>query len=80
LLAEGSLLLAVKVTPRCSKSEVTATTPEGVLKARLAAIPEKGKANEELRRLLSDFFAVPKSGVEILLGKSSPHKRVRITR
>lgn len=80
LLACGSLIVSVKVTPRCLRSEVTAITPEGFLKARLAAIPEKGKANDELRRLLSNFFAVPKSGVEILSGEASRYKRAKITR
>ena len=70
----------VKVTPRCSKSEVAGLTPDGVLKARVAAVPEKGKANEELQRLLADFFAVARSGVAILTGESAPLKRIRISR
>ncbi len=72
-------MLAVKVSPRASRSEVTGMTPEGVLKARLAAIPEKGKANQELRRLLAEWFGVGISGVEIVAGETAQQKRVRIS-
>ncbi|MCU1291376.1 MAG: hypothetical protein JWP08_226 [Bryobacterales bacterium] len=80
LRAEGTLILSVKVIPRASKSDIAGITPEGVLKAKVAAIPEKGKANEELRRLLAEFFAVSKRSVEILSGETAQHKHVRITR
>jgi uncharacterized protein len=79
LRAEGTIVLAVKVIPRASRSEVVAISPDGSLKVKLAAIPEKGKANEELRRLLAEFFGVSKRGVEILSGETAQHKRVRIT-
>jgi uncharacterized protein len=79
LRTEGTVLLAVKVIPRASKSEVVGINPDGSLKAKLVAIPERGKANEELRRLLAEFFAVSKRDVEILSGETSQHKRVRIT-
>jgi uncharacterized protein len=78
LARDGSLMLAVKVSLRAPKSEVVGVAEEGALKVRLAAIPEKGEANEELRRLLAGFFAVSKSGVQIVAGETARHKRVRI--
>jgi|tagenome__1003787_1003787.scaffolds.fasta_scaffold20931309_2 uncharacterized protein (TIGR00251 family) len=79
LTFEGALLVAVKVTPRAATSEVVGLADDGTLRARIAALPEKGKANEELRSLLSRYFGVPKGNVVIVSGASSAHKRVRIT-
>lgn len=79
LRLERSLLLAVKVTARAATSEVMGMAEDGVLRVRVAAVPEKGKANEEVRCLLSRYFGVPKSKVEIVSGETATRKRVRIT-
>ena len=79
LQREGSLVVAVKVIARAARSELLGLMEDGTLKARLAAVPEKGQANEELRRLLADYFRVGKNSVELLAGESSRHKRVRIS-
>lgn len=51
---------------------------DGTLQIRLAAAPEKGRANEELRSVLADVFGVSKSRVEVISGQSARHKRVKI--
>lgn len=79
LARERSLLLAVKVTPRAGRSGVAGLGDDGSLRVRIAAVPEKGKANEELRSLLSRYFGVSKSNVQIVSGETSIHKRIRIT-
>ena len=79
LAREGNLLLAVKVTPRAGRSEVAEFADDGSLRVRIAAVPEKGKANEELRSLLSRYFGVSKSNVQIVSGEASTHKRIRIS-
>jgi uncharacterized protein len=79
LARERDILLAVKVTPRARRSEVIGYGDDGSLRVRIAAVPEKGKANEELRALLSHYFGVSKSNVEIVSGGTSSHKRIRIT-
>lgn len=79
LARERNILLAVKVTPRASRSEVTGFGDDGSLRVRIAAVPEKGAANEELRSLLSRYFGVSKGNVEIVSGETSSHKRIRIT-
>jgi uncharacterized protein (TIGR00251 family) len=68
----------VKAVPRAARSEVVGVTADGAMKVRLAAVPDKGKANEELRAVLADWFQVPKSNVEIVLGETSPRKRLRV--
>ena len=79
LAREREMLLAVKVTPRASRSEVVGFGDDGSVRVRIAAVPEKGKANEELRSLLSRYFGVAKSDIRIVSGETSSHKRVRIT-
>ena len=68
LARERNILLAVKVTPRASRSEVTGFGDDGSLRVRIAAVPEKGKANDELRALLSRYFGVSRTNVEIVSG------------
>ena len=52
---------------------------DGTLKVRVAAPPERGKANVELARFLSAEFAVPTSAIEIIAGATSHNKQVRVT-
>jgi uncharacterized protein len=79
LARERDILLAVKVTRRASRSEITGFGEDGSLRVRIAAVPEKGKANEELRSLLSRYFGVARSNIQIVSGETASHKRVRIT-
>jgi uncharacterized protein (TIGR00251 family) len=51
---------------------------DGSLKVKVAAVPEKGKANDELCEVLAKHFGVPKGGVEVISGQTSTRKRVRI--
>jgi uncharacterized protein (TIGR00251 family) len=78
LARKRNILLAVNVTTRAAKSEVIGVGEDGSLRVRIAAVPEKGKANEELRSLLSRYFGVSKSNVELVSGETSTHKRIRI--
>ncbi len=79
LAAEGKITFQVKVVPRASKSELVGFLEDGSLKVKLAAVPEKGKANEELREVLSRTFGVTRKQVEIIAGDTSQRKLVRVT-
>ena len=68
----------MKAVTRSSKSEVVGELAEGTLKVRLAAVPEKGKANAELCQILAKHFKVAPSAVTILKGHTSAIKLVRI--
>ena len=70
--------LRVKVIPRSSKNEVVGCMADGTLKVKIAAVPEKGKANAALCKFLAGHFGVPAREVEILSGETSHLKRVRI--
>jgi uncharacterized protein (TIGR00251 family) len=79
-VSRESLVINVKVIPRSAVSEVAGRTENGVLCVKIHAVPEKGKANMELCRVLSEYFGVPRSNVEIVSGHTSAQKRVRIFR
>ena len=72
------MTLRVKVVPGSSRNEITGELANGVLKVRVAAPAEKGKANEALRALLAERYGVPRSAVTIVSGHSAPLKMVRI--
>ena len=78
-LREQRLTLDVKVIPRAAASQLAGFMDDGVMKVKIAAAPEKGKANEELRQFLGRLFEAPPGKVEILSGETSQRKRVRIT-
>ena len=71
------MILKIKITPNASKTEIIGTQ-EGMLKIKVAAPPDKNKANEKLIEFLSEHFNVPKSNIQILSGKTSRIKRIEI--
>jgi len=84
LEADGLLYLNVKVIPKAQKTEVVEILkgPDGeeVLKVKVAAVPEKGKANAELCRYLAKVFGVPKNAVTVSQGHTSQRKLVKMIR
>ncbi len=67
----------VKVIPKSSRQEITKIS-KGEYQVKLTALPIKGKANKMLIKMLADYFAVPKSLVSIVGGKSAKTKIVDI--
>lgn len=51
---------------------------DGILEVSVSSSPVDGKANEEMLELLSDYFEVAKSAIEITSGHSSRHKTIEI--
>ena len=66
----------VKVIPRSAKTEIVGRMADGTLKIKIAAPPEKGKANAELIRFLEAHFKV--DSVEIISGHTAALKIVRL--
>jgi len=75
---DGQLIFKVRVVPRASRSEIVGEH-DGVLRVRIAAPPVDGAANEELVRLLSQLFGLPRGAIEISAGHSSKMKTVKVT-
>ncbi len=69
--------LRLRVSAGASRSRVTGVHG-GALKLSVAAPPEKGKANREVRRLLAALFGVAPRDIEFVAGETSPDKVVRL--
>jgi uncharacterized protein len=72
---EGGIEIALKVVPGASRSEVVGPLG-GRLKLKVAAPPERGRANDAAIRLLREWLGV--HDVEIVAGLGSSVKAARI--
>jgi uncharacterized protein len=75
--SENFLLLDIKAVPGSSKTELGKIT-DNRLKVRIAAAPEDGKANEELRSFLAKLLDLPKRDVIIQSGEKSKLKTLQL--
>jgi hypothetical protein len=69
--------IAVKVVPRAATDEIVGWL-DGVLKVRVTAPPQDGRANRALEALLADALGLKKNAVTVAAGFRSAHKRVAI--
>jgi len=70
--------IRVKVIPKSAKTELAGKLPDGTWKIKVAATPEKGKANRALCEFLAGHFGLGVSRVQIVSGETSHIKRIRI--
>ena len=75
---DGSVLLRLHVVPGAGRTAVVGRHGDAV-KVRVAAPPERGRANEASLALVAATFGVPSGQVELVSGPSSRVKRVRVT-
>ena len=67
------VLLAVRAFPGAKQN--TVRCGDGFLKVYVTQIPEKGKANEAIRKQLVRLLNLRASQVELLQGETSPQKK-----
>ena len=71
-------LLAVRVTPKASRNEVTGlyTAADGAvsLSVKVTAAPDKGKANRAVTSLLAKKIGVAKSTLALVKGETDRNK------
>jgi uncharacterized protein (TIGR00251 family) len=75
------IVLPVRLTPKSGRDEIVGIEDFGgetVLKARVRAAPEAGRANEALERLIAHWLKVPPSSVKVAQGGKSRSKQVLI--
>ena len=78
LSAEGdAVLFFVHVQPRASRAGIAGLHGDA-LRVRVTAAPERGRANDEVARVLAGALGVSTSAVEIVGGHASRRKRVRV--
>ncbi len=68
--------MIVKVKPNSRKREIKES--EGGLVVYLTSVPEKGRANEELIEILSEYLGIAKSKINIKRGHTSKINLVEI--
>jgi uncharacterized protein (TIGR00251 family) len=72
------LTLRIKVIPKSSQNAIVGFLDEETLKIRIAATPEKGKANLELKKFLASEFKTSRDEITILSGAGDHLKLIRI--
>lgn len=72
------VVLCVKVVPASSKTHIAGLL-DGMIKVRVSAPPEKGKANKCLTEFLAKKLALKKKDVRVVSGMTSHVKKIEIT-
>jgi uncharacterized protein YggU (UPF0235/DUF167 family) len=78
---DGGVILAVRLTPKSSTDEVKGVElfdGASVLVARVRALPEAGRANQALEKLIARWLGVPPSMVSVAQGGKSRLKQVKV--
>lgn len=71
------ITLRIKVVPGASRTELSGWLGD-ILKVRVSAPPEKGKANAAVEALLARELGLPVKSVRIASGQASQQKLVEI--
>lgn len=69
--------LAVKVVPRAASSAIVGWSGDR-LRVRVAAAPEKGRANAALEAFLAESFGLPRQSVRVVAGHTAAQKIVEV--
>jgi len=75
-LAISGAEIALRVTPKASRNEIVAT--EEGLRAYVTVVPEGGKANAAVVKLLAKALGVAKSRLTLIRGETSRDKVFRL--
>jgi len=75
------VVVPVRLTPKSARDDVVSVEDfggEAVLRARVRALPEQGRANAALEKLIAKWVGVPPSHVKVAQGGKSRLKQVAI--
>ncbi|MBK1663063.1 hypothetical protein CKO38_03645 [Rhodospirillum rubrum] len=79
----GGLRLALRLTPKAGRDGVSGVVAEAdgslVVKASVTAVPEDGKANAALLKLLSRQWKLPRSSLAVVHGQTDRRKVIEIS-
>ncbi len=79
--SRDGVIIPVRLTPKSNRDEVAGVEDQGgesVLKARVRAVPEAGRANSALETLIAKWLGVPPSTVSVAHGGKSRLKQVAV--
>ena len=74
---DEGVIFTAKIVPGSSRTAICGLLGQ-MLKIKVAAAPEKGKANQCLLRFLSEQLGVREKAISIISGKSRPVKHIRV--
>jgi uncharacterized protein (TIGR00251 family) len=74
----ADVLLDVKVVPKSSRDRIVGEL-DGALKVTVSAAPERGAANEAVRKLLAKSLGLRVQQVTVEAGHTNPRKTLRIS-
>ncbi len=75
---EGVVFLA-KIVPGSNSPTRICGLLNGMLKVKVSAAPEKGKANQCLLKFLAGQLGLKKNAISIISGQTSPVKHIQVT-
>ncbi|MHC4395187.1 MAG: DUF167 domain-containing protein [Planctomycetota bacterium] len=75
---DGGVVFSAKIVPGSSRTEICGLF-DGMVKIRISAAPEKGKANQSLVEFLAKQLGVKKKDVRIISGQTNPVKSVEVS-
>jgi uncharacterized protein (TIGR00251 family) len=82
-LSDKGLFLHLRVTPNAGRDAIDGVElrddGSAVLRVRVAAVPDKGKANAAVIALISKKLGVPKSLLDLASGETSRFKTIVIS-
>lgn len=69
--------ISVKVKANAKTAKIE-QLPDQSFVVSVVSVREKGQANEEVVKLLADYFDTPKSSIRIISGFGAPRKIIEI--
>ena len=75
---DGGVVFKTKIVPGSSGQTRFCGLLDGMLKIKVSAAPEKGKANRCLINFLAGQLGVKKNAICIISGQTSPVKQIQI--
>lgn len=76
-LATTGAQIAVRVTPKAARNRIT--VEDGAIRVYVTTVPEGGKANADVQKLLAKSLGVAKSRLRLKRGETSRDKVFEIT-
>ena len=76
--SDNGVIFTAKIVPGSSKTAVCGLF-NGMLKVKVSAAPEKGKANQCLVEFLAKQLGVKKNAIHVISGQTSRVKRLQVS-
>jgi len=76
-VSDKKATIEIHLQPGAKRNEVVGFK-DGVLYAKVTALPQKGQANRALVELMAQTLGIPKSAIDIIRGQSSRSKVIAV--